>query len=128
MATINSNYNIETNRGDRLSLDFKFKRKSTGEFLVFQVDDVVRFKIMKKNNCDDIVLQEDIKFQEAGETITLDIPSEKMKIGEIIYKPVDYWYELELYPDTPSSITLLGYTKASGPRILTLTPEGGDKR
>ena len=128
MATIDANYNIETNRGDMLALDFKFRRKTTGEFHMFQAGDIIRFKIMKKNSVDDVILQKDITIEDVSDIVKLVIPSEDMKIGELINKPVDYWYELELYPDTPSSVTLLGYTKAKGPKILTLTPEGGDKK
>ena len=48
-------------------------------------------------------------------------------LANIINKPVDYWYEVELNPDTSSAITILGYKKKTGPRILSLTPEGGNR-
>ena len=128
MAKISSNYNIETNRGDMLSLSINANNRQDGSRYTFQVNDVIRFKIMKKKQCDEVVLQKDVKVTEVCESVQMVIPSEEMKIGEIISKPVDYWYEVELNPDTPFTVTILGYTKETGPRILSLTPEGGDKR
>ena len=127
MATIGDNYSIETNRGSMLALTIKAKDKDDN-FYEFQPDDVIRFRLMTKGNCDDVILQEDVVVSEVSESVPLVISSEKMKIGEIINKPVTYWYEIELNPDTSSTITILGYTKKTGARILTLTPEGGDKK
>lgn len=127
MATIGDNYSIETNRGSMLALTIRAKDKDDN-FYEFQPDDVIRFRLMTKGNCDDVILQEDVVVSEVSESVPLVISSEKMKIGEIINKPVTYWYEIELNPDTSSTITILGYTKKTGARILTLTPEGGDKK
>jgi hypothetical protein len=63
---------------------------------------------------------------EECESVQIILTSEEMRIGDIINKPVDYWYEVELNPDTPYTVTILGYTKEKGPKILSLTPEGGD--
>ena len=128
MAIIDSKYNIETNRGDMLSLSVNANNRKDGSRHKFQVNDVVRFKIMKKKQCNEVVLQKDVTVTEVCESVQIIIPSGEMKIGEVISKPVDYWYEVELNPDTPFAATILGYTKATGPRILSLTPEGGDKR
>ena len=128
MAKVSSNYSIETNRGDMLVLSIKATDEKTGSPYIFQANDVVRFKIMKKKQCDEVVLQKDVKVTEVCNSVPMTISSDEMKIGDIINKPVDYWYEVELNPDTPFTVTILGYTKKTGPRILSLTPEGGDKK
>ena len=127
MAQMGSNNSIEVNRGDMLPLTFKHKDRITGEFYTFKKDDVVRFKIMEKGDCSKVILQKDEKVNEETESVQMIIPSDDMKIGPILSKPVDYWYEVELNPDTSHTVTILGFTKAGGAKILTLTPEGGDK-
>lgn len=127
MAMMDSKNNIEVNRGDMLPLTFKHKDRKTGEIYKFKKDDVVRFKLMEKGNCDNVILQKDKKVEEETESVQMIIPSNDMKIGDIISKPVEYWYEVSLNPDTESTITILGFTKADGAKILTLTPEGGNK-
>ena len=126
MATLGTNYSIEINRGDMLAMTIK-ANDSNGDPYIFKVDDVVRFKIMERNKCENVILQKDVKVTEEMESVPVIISSEEMKIGNIINKPVDYWYEVELNPNTSSAITILGYKKKTGPRILSLTPEGGDK-
>ena len=54
--------------------------------------------------------------------VTISLSSTDTRIGEIINKPVDYWYEIELNPDTTPQ-TIIGYD-ADGPKILKLFPEG----
>ena len=126
MAMLGTNYSIEINRGDMLAMTIK-ANDSNGDPYIFKVDDVVRFKIMERNKCENVILQKDVKVTEEMESVPVIISSEEMKIGNIINKPVDYWYEVELNPNTSSAITILGYKKKTGPRILSLTPEGGDK-
>lgn len=128
MAIIDDKFNIEINRGSMLTLNIKTKNRTDGTPYIFQKDDVIRFKIMEKNKCENVVLQKDVIVSEVGENVPLTITSDEMKIGSIISKPVEYWYEVELNPDAPSAVTILGYTKATGARILTLTPEGGDMK
>lgn len=128
MAKVDGKFNIEINRGSMLSLNIKTTNLTDGTPYIFQKDDVVRFKIMEKNKCENVILQKDVIVGETSENVPLTVPSEEMRIGDIISKPVEYWYEVELNPDKPSAVTILGYTKAGGPKILTLTPEGGDKK
>ena len=129
MAIIDSRGNIEVNRGNVLPLTIKAKSLSDGNLTKFLMGDVVRFTIMERNNCDNVVLQKDVRIEEESESVKIRMTADEMKIGEIINKPVDYWYEVEVNPDTPNTITILGYkSKKSGPKILTLLPEGGDKK
>lgn len=49
---------------------------------------------------------------------------DETKIGEYISKPKEYWYEIELNPETYPQ-TIIGYDE-DGPKVLILYPEGGD--
>ena len=128
MAKIDSNYNIETNRGNILPLTIKQKLKDDGSIIKFKIGDMVRFTIMEKNNCNNVIVQKDIVVENESESITIIVPAEEMKIGEVISQPVEYWYEVELNPNSSEATTILGYTKENGAKILTLCPEGGDKK
>lgn len=128
MAIMHPNYNIECNRGSMLAVDYKFRRKSDGLLVTFEPGDIIRFKIMEKDHNENVILQKDFEITEHSEVVSITLSSEEMKIGDIINKPVDYWYEIELNPDTISTVTLLGFTKANKGRIFTLSPEGGDKK
>lgn len=128
MALIDEKFNIETNRGDMLDFSVKTNDRATGGLYTFKKDDVVRFKILEAKDCSKVVLQKDVTIVEPTQSVQMVVPAEEMKIGGIINKPVEYWYEVELNPDTPESRTILGYTKKDGARILTLTPEGDTKK
>lgn len=43
----------------------------------------------------------------------------------MVNKPTDFWYEVELNPDTAPQ-TIIGYDKETGAKIFRLYPEGGD--
>ena len=47
------------------------------------------------------------------------------KFGEVINKPKQYWYEVELNPET-SPQTIIGYDE-EGAKLFTIYPEGSDK-
>jgi hypothetical protein len=50
------------------------------------------------------------------------LSKEDTKIGKKVNKPVDYWYEVELNPDTYPQ-TIVGYDE-DGAKIFKLYPEG----
>ena len=52
------------------------------------------------------------------------LSSEETKIGNVISKPVVYWYEIEINPDS-APITIIGYDN-DGAKELILYPEGVD--
>ena len=91
---------------------------------VFQVNDVVRFKVFEKKGCDCVVLQTDVIVDESCEEVYIELTREETKIGDIIHKPKDYWSEIELNPDT-NPRTLVGYDE-DGAKIFRLMPEGKD--
>lgn len=117
---------IHVTRGDIGTIGISTKDEVTGEPYKFKTGDVVRLKVFAKKDHSDVVLQKDIKVQE-GETTEVDmfLDMEDTKIGDIINKPKEYWYEVELNPDTAPQ-TIIGYDDEEGEKLFMLYPEGGD--
>lgn len=90
----------------------------------FRVGDVVRLNVHGKKNCANVVLQKDVAVTEPTYTVEIELTKEDTKIGDFINKPVDYWYEIELNPDTKPQ-TIIGYDEESGAKVFKLYPEGG---
>ena len=89
----------------------------------FEPNDVVRFKVCAKKNYADVVLKKDITITEATSTVEITLTKEDTRIGDVINKPTDYWYEVELNPDTYPQ-TIIGHDK-NGAKVFKLYPEGG---
>jgi hypothetical protein len=70
------------------------------------------------------VLEKDVTVEEETSVVSITLERTDTKLGGIINKPVDYWYEVELNPDTTPQ-TIVGYD-SDGPKIFRLFPEGGD--
>ena len=119
---INEDLSIHITRGDTAL--FRITAEENGENHVFVPGDVVRLKVFQKKNCEDVALQKDVAVTNATETVEIELTGEETKIGEVISKPVDYWYEVELNPDTKPQ-TIMGYDEA-GPKVFKLYPEGRD--
>lgn len=119
--------NIRITRGDRLPITVSADNDIDGIDYEFQVDDVIRFKIFDSKNANVVYLQKDFKVEEVSVEKQIEMTAEEMKIGEIKNKPVDYWYEIEVNPETSGTMTIEGYRKDEGPAIITILPEGGDK-
>ena len=108
----NEDKSIFVTRGDNFDIPVEY---------AFQKGDVVRFKATKKKDCNAVVIQREILVDAETDAVTFHLTA---LIGEVISKPVDYWYEVELNPDTNPK-TIIGYDE-DGPKILRLFPEGGD--
>lgn len=119
--------NIQITRGNYMALTITATNPIDGSAYIFQLDDVIRIKVFERKNVDNVFLEKDFKINEPSEEVTIELTADEMKIGELIDKAKDYWYEIELNPDTPKTQTIIGYEKEEGPAILTLLPEGGDK-
>lgn len=126
MIKIDRNGNIELTRGDVLPLNITANNKDGTDY-EFKKGDVVRFKIIEKNKCNCVIVQKDVEVKEPTTIVQLDLSCHETKIGGLINKPVEYWYEVELNPDTNTQ-TIIGYTKENGGMLFTLLPEGGDKK
>lgn len=113
---------ISVTRGD--SLLFSVSASGDEGVYKFQPGDVVRFKVFGKKSCDDVVLEKDFPVTEETESVDIYLTKEETKLGDLISKPVDYWYEVELNPETEPQ-TIIGYDE-DGPKIFKLFPEGGE--
>lgn len=124
---VDKDMNITTVRGDWLPLTFNPTDENKNPY-TFKEGDVIRFKIVKKKDCNCVELQKDFKPVVGSTGIDLDLLASEMEIGDIISKPVEYWYEIILNPDTDYEITLVGFkSKITGAKTLTLMPKGGQK-
>ena len=110
-------------RGDIANIVVSAKLQD-GSPYTFTVGDVVRFKVFVAKDCSNIVIQKDVEVEAVTETVTVALTKEDTKIGEVINKPVDYWYEIEVNPDTFPQ-TIVGYDE-NGEKIFRLFPEGRD--
>ena len=85
---------------------------------VFDVNDKIKFSIVEKKNFNNVILQKEYTITEQADTFNFSLTSEDTTIGDIINKPVVYWYEIEYNGDQ----TLIGYDDA-GPKEFVLYPE-----
>lgn len=99
---------------------------------VFQPGDVVRFKVFDRKNVDNIQIKKDVIVSEETEVVNIPLTKENTKIGGLINKPVKYWYEIELNPDTnPQSIVCydekIEGQDGTGEKLFILYPEGDEE-
>lgn len=120
MFKIEKDFSIHITRGDIGTLGIS-ANGDNGAY-EFQVGDVVRLGVFKKNDYSSIVLQKEITVDEKTTEVSLPLTSAETRIGEIINEPVDYWYEIQLNPDTQAQ-TIVGYDN-KGAKIFRLYPEG----
>lgn len=122
MFKINDDLSIYLTRGD--TAVFNVAVEANGAAYTFQPGDVVRIKVFEKKGCDCVVLQKDFPVAEATDKVEVLLTGEETKIGELIHKPRDYWYEVELNPLTNPQ-TVIGYDE-DGAKVFRLFPEGKD--
>lgn len=123
MFYINDDMSIYITRGD--SAAFSVMAENGGAPYVFQPGEVVRFKVTERKNCTNVVLQKDVAVEEETDNVIILLDKSDTKIGEVISKPVDYWYEVERNPHTDPQ-TIIGYDE-DGAKIFKLFPEGNDE-
>lgn len=122
MFTINDDLSIYVTRGDKLF--FTVTAQDEGKPYKFQPGDVVRIKVFGKKDAENVVLQKDFPVVTVTEKVEIYLTEQDTKIGDVISKPTDYWYEVELNPyDDPQ--TIIGYDE-DGPKVFRLLPEGRD--
>ena len=121
MFKIVNNKNMYITRGDIANIEVRVS-DADGIPCNFQVDDEVRFQVIEKGDCNRVVLQKTVKVTEESEFVVISLSSADTKFCEVISKPKDYWYEVELNPNTDPQ-TLIGYDDA-GPKIFRVYPEG----
>ena len=122
MFLINEDMSIYVTRGDVVF--FTVSAEENGESHVFQIGDVVRFKVTDKKACENVALQKDFVVTTETDTVDIILNGNDTKIGDVISKPKDYWYEVELNPFTNPQ-TIIGYDD-EGAKIFKVFPEGRD--
>ena len=115
-------YTINATRGDVVVLSVS--AEDDGKLYTFRPGDVVRIKVYGKKNAENVVLQKDFPVTDETAEVQIVLTEEDTKIGDVISKPVDYWYEVELNPFTLPQ-TIIGYD-GDGAKIFRLYPEGAD--
>lgn len=121
MFVISDDLTINITRGDAAVISVTANIDNQG--YVFKVGDVVRFKVFAKKDCEDVVLKKDVKVTEETSAVDVTLNKEDTKFGNVISKPTDFWYEVELNPDTKPQ-TIIGYDE-NGAKVFRLYPEGG---
>lgn len=122
MFTLNDDLSIYATRGDIVF--FSVSAEDDGKPYKFQAGDVVRIKVYGKKDAESVVLQKDFPVTDITENVEIFLSEEDTKFGEVISKPKDYWYEVELNPhDNPQ--TIIGYDE-DGAKVFKLFPEGDD--
>lgn len=124
MFKIDSDKTIHITRGDIGAISLG-ATNADGTAFIFQEGDTVRFKVFKSKDCGCVELEKDVAVENAGTEVLISLQSEDTKIGEVINKPADYWYEVEVNPETAPQ-TIIGYDE-EGAKVFRLYPEGSDK-
>lgn len=124
MFSLNDDLSIYATRGDIVFFSVSVEDKDTNEIRNFKPGEVVRIKVFGKKAADNVVMQKDFPVTEECEEVEIFLAEEDTKIGEVISKPVDYWYEVELNPFTRPQ-TIIGYDE-DGAKVFKLFPEGAD--
>lgn len=122
MFVINEDMSIHVTRGDACTIDVS--AINNDEMYTFEAGDTVRLNVMEKRNCSNVVLSKDVTASGGEESLAIALSGEDTKIGEIINKPTDYWYEVQLNPETQPQ-TIIGYDEDGG-KVFRLYPEGGE--
>ena len=122
MFVVNDDLSIYATRGD--AVFFSVTADAKGESYKFKAGDVVRMKIYGKKDAENVVLQKDFPVYVATESVEIYLSEADTKIGGVISKPTDYWYEIELNPFTNPQ-TIIGYDE-DGAKVFKLFPEGKD--
>ena len=122
MFKVNDDLSIYCTRGDTATLSVT--ADMGGGKYTFQANDLVRFRVFEKKDCAKVLLTKDVRVAAATEAVDVLLTGEDTKLGDVISKPTDYWYEVELNPLTVPQ-TIIGYDE-NGPKVFRLFPEGGD--
>ena len=122
MFVLNEDLSIYATRGDIVF--FSVSAEDDGVAYKFKAGDVVRIKIYGKKDAASVVLEKDFPVTEETESVEILLTKEDTKIGEVISKPRDYWYEVELNP-LSNPQTIIGYDE-DGAKVFKLFPEGAD--
>lgn len=125
MFKVKDDLSIHVTRGDVGLLGITAKNEDESDY-IFQIGDVVRLGVFEKKKFSSIKLQKDITVQKQETEVQIPLIKEDTTIGNIINTPVDYWYEIQLNPETNPQ-TIIGYDE-NGAKIFRLYPEGVEEQ
>ena len=117
------NKQIHLTRGDIANIGITVANEDGTEY-EFKKGDVVRFSVFKKKDCNCILLNKDVTVDAATTEVDINLTESDTKLEGIISKPIEYWYEVVLNPETNPQ-TIIGYD-LDGAKVLTLYPEASD--
>ena len=123
MFSILTNKTICLTRGDIANIEVYANTKD-GQAHTFQTGDVVRLLVYKKRDCTGVVIKKDVQVEEPTKTVYIQLESADTRFGNPPSYPEEYWYEIELNPDTEPQ-TIIGYDESGG-KIFRIYPEGGE--
>jgi hypothetical protein len=124
MFVINEDKSISVTRGDTVALSVVATDKETP--YRFQAGDIVRIKVFGKKDVETVYIEEDVCVGAETEFVDIVLTGEHTsKNFDWINKPTDFWYEIELNPDSEHPQTIIGYDE-DGAKIFRLFPEGKD--
>lgn len=123
MFIVNTDGSIYATRGDIGALEVGIKLPDSTDY-IFKSGDKVRLNVHERNHPERVVLIKDVEVDTETTSVVISLSKEDMKIGDYISKPIVYWYEVELNPDTTPQ-TFIGYD-VDGPKEFILYPEGAD--
>lgn len=124
MFKINEDKSIYLTRGDIANITVTASDKD-GNPHRFADGDIIRFKVFKRRDCGCVELQKDVVVYGSVREVTVFLDGNDTKIGDVISKPTNYWYEVELNPDTAPQ-TIIGYDE-DGEKLFRLFPEGSER-
>lgn len=107
---------IRMSRGDSGTIKLTIPLSDTENY-EFQVGDKVQFRVFEKKNYNNVFLDKEINIEEITSVIDICLTEKDTSIGEVINKPVTYWYEISLN----ETQTVVGYDD-EGPAELILYP------
>jgi hypothetical protein len=110
---------IHCTRGDAGS--FSVGANLEGVPYTFRAGDIVRFTVCAKKDYSSIMLRKDVEVAEETDSVQFHLDSADTKFGDVISKPTEFWYTIELNPDTYCQ-TIIGHTQ-DGARVFMQYPE-----
>lgn len=122
MFVIDPDKTIHITRGDMATIEVSCRNADENPY-EFQPTDTVRLKVFERRNCANVFLEKTVTVSEPALTVDIHLDETDTRIGDIINKPVDYWYEIELNHDRNPQ-TIIAYD-TDGPKIFRIYPEGG---
>ncbi len=89
MFKIDNEKRIHITRGDRGTIKLTAKNGS------FSIGDKIKLSIVETRDYNKVVFQKEYTVTEGGNDFYLTLSENDSRIGEVISKPVTYWYEIE---------------------------------